>query len=345
MDENFMQLALRLHTPEELRQLSNYAHWIEGAIFLTVALILFLQVTGRMKARKADLLWPSLILGAGLFLLVYIFIHHAPDEFGLVWQVILTDPQQRQHVIMAMLLTIAAILQLFYVLKKLSFSWIPYAWPLVLISIGILFILHPQHGTREAIAYMKPYHTVLGAVVLLTGTTVAFAVKKHTSKVLRLAAIGLLTLSALLLLFYREPVGAYQMNRGRGETLEEEEMRVSRGGAVRDRVTFIKMLRARGATVAPAGEVSQEFFPLPGRVITVNGANVQVFEFVSDQEAMMQAQQINPDGSGTKTMMITWVDSVHFYQKGRIIVLYVGKDPETVALLEQLLGPQFAGTR
>lgn len=35
----------------------------------------------------------------------------------------------------------------------------------------------------------------------------------------------------------------------------------------------------------------------------------------------------------------------HFYRRERVIVLYVGADPEMLRVLVDLLGPQFAGAR
>lgn len=68
--------------PEELRQLSNYTHLIEGAIFLSAAFILFLKATGWMKEKKADMLCPELIFDAGVFLIVYIFVYHPLAQMG-----------------------------------------------------------------------------------------------------------------------------------------------------------------------------------------------------------------------------------------------------------------------
>lgn len=341
MDDS-MQLIFSLHTPEQLRMLSNWAHWIEGAIFLTAALILLLKVTGRIQSKKADLLWPGLILGAGVFLILYIFFHHPLNQLPLVWQVILVDPQQRQHMIMAILLVLVSLLQLLYLQKKIRSPLIPFAWPAVLVVIGIFFVFHPQHGTPEAIAYMKPYHTALGIVIILTGTAFMLSILKDKNKLLHFFSIGLLALAAFLLLFYREPAGSYQMDMQTDE-MERDNTPISHGGPVVDYVSLIDMLRSKGATVTPQGEVSQELFSMSGNAILVNRANVQVFTFGSELEAKTQAEQINPDGSGTKTMMITWVEPPHFYRKGKIIVLYVGSDPETISLLEQVLGEQFAG--
>ncbi len=39
----------------------------------------------------------------------------------------------------------------------------------------------------------------------------------------------------------------------------------------------------------------------------------------------------------------TWVAPPHFFQEGRVLVLYAGADQTVLAALTELLGPQFAG--
>lgn len=118
---------------------------------------------------------------------------------------------------------------------------------------------------------------------------------------------------------------------------------VSHGGPVTDNVSLIDTLRAAGATVEPAGEVEQAFFSPLGFVITVNGVDVQTFEYPDEAAAKAEANQVAPDGSSIGTTMVTWVETPHFYRQSRLIVLYVGADADTLALLESVLGPQFAG--
>jgi hypothetical protein len=117
----------------------------------------------------------------------------------------------------------------------------------------------------------------------------------------------------------------------------------SRTDPVSDYASLLEALRAAGATVEPADPVSQVFFGPEGQVIKVNAQDVQVFEYPDEAAAERDAQTISPDGSSTTTTMITWVDAPHFYKAGKLIVLYVGSDTDTLQLLEGLLGPQFAG--
>ena len=118
---------------------------------------------------------------------------------------------------------------------------------------------------------------------------------------------------------------------------------VSHGGPVKDYVSFIDNLRAKGATVEPAGEVEQPFFSVKGNIIKVNGEDVQVFEYPSADAAKKEADTVGPDGSSFPTIQISWIAPPHFYRTEKIIVLYVGSTRSSKDLLESLLGKQFAG--
>jgi len=117
----------------------------------------------------------------------------------------------------------------------------------------------------------------------------------------------------------------------------------SHSGPAEDYVGLIDELRANGAKVEPAGDISQPFFSVRGSALSVNGENVQVFEFEDDAAAKTEAETISPDGSSIGTSIVSWVATPHFYQKGRIIVLYVGTIQSVLNALEEILGTQIAG--
>jgi len=56
-----------------------------------------------------------------------------------------------------------------------------------------------------------------------------------------------------------------------------------------------------------------------------------------------EASQVAPDGGSIGTSMMMWMDDPHFYKVGRIIVLYIGSDEQTLTLLQSVMGTQFAG--
>jgi hypothetical protein len=113
--------------------------------------------------------------------------------------------------------------------------------------------------------------------------------------------------------------------------------------AVKDQAALISALESSGATVEIGEPISQVFFSAEGNILKVNGADVQVFEYESVEEMENEASQVSSDGGSIGTSMVTWVDVPHFYKANRIIVLYVGNDISVLDLLENALGPQFAG--
>ncbi len=117
----------------------------------------------------------------------------------------------------------------------------------------------------------------------------------------------------------------------------------SHSGPVKDYVSLFDNLRAAGATVEPAGDISQPFFSVTGNAITVNGENVQVFEYTDAAVADAEALLVSADGSSVGTTMVNWVAAPHFYKAGKLIVLYVGNDTTVINILEEVLGSQFAG--
>ena len=107
--------------------------------------------------------------------------------------------------------------------------------------------------------------------------------------------------------------------------------------------SLMTALRTAGATVDGGAAISQPFLSGAGRIMKVNGADVQAFEYTSPAAAEADAIRINPDGSGTATILVTWVGPPHFYRTGPMLVLYVGSQGDVIRPLEAVLGQQFAG--
>lgn len=107
---------------------------------------------------------------------------------------------------------------------------------------------------------------------------------------------------------------------------------------------LVASLRAQGARIALTNEkVSQPFFSRAGRVMTVNGEGVQVFEYSHALAADKEAKLVSSDGMRIGTTKPSWMAPPHFFQSGRLIVLYVGNEQTIVRILEGAIGRQFAG--
>ncbi len=148
----------------------------------------------------------------------------------------------------------------------------------------------------------------------------------------------IIVLTACDQLFFGTPLLHSSSNTG-----SPSEPTVAASTEVNDLESFLAALRAAGANVEAVGLITQPFFPVEGQAIQVNGADVQVFEFPTETDARSAASQISPDGGSAGTTMINWMATPHFYQAGKLIVLYVGDDSSITTLLTSVLNAQFAG--
>lgn len=100
---------------------------------------------------------------------------------------------------------------------------------------------------------------------------------------------------------------------------------------------FVSQVRNNGATVEIGEQLSQPFFDPAAQIVRINENDVQVFEF-SDVASREAAQAtISADGTSIGTSMVSWMDTPHFWGKGRLIILYVGSDTATINLLNTIL--------
>lgn len=112
---------------------------------------------------------------------------------------------------------------------------------------------------------------------------------------------------------------------------------------VDDLRSLSKALRDAGATIESNETIQQEFFTVEGRILKVNGTDVQVFEYKSADAMEAEAALVASDGGSVGTSMMMWMATPHFFKSGRLLVLYVGDDAAMLDLLKSALGEQFAG--
>lgn len=113
----------------------------------------------------------------------------------------------------------------------------------------------------------------------------------------------------------------------------------SHGNAIGGYVDLVDALRKAEVTVEPAGSIEQGFFSVQGLLVRVNGVEVQVYEYTSEELRLADSSQIQADGTLVGHSAIRWVAPPHFWAEGRLIVLYVGEDQATIDLFTSLLGP------
>ena len=123
---------------------------------------------------------------------------------------------------------------------------------------------------------------------------------------------------------------------------QARERRVA-AGPVTDYASLVRHLRAGGVSVGFEEEVEQPFFSVKGKVLRVRDEHVQVFEYPAAAAAQAEAGRVSANGMTVGTTKVHWLGPPHFYQRGKLLVLYVGENREVQKALEAALGPQFAG--
>ena len=126
----------------------------------------------------------------------------------------------------------------------------------------------------------------------------------------------------------------------------------SHAGPVKDQVSFIDELRKETNGMINIGSViNQPFLSVKGtqaNIVKLNNADIQIYEYDSNNLMSNEAKQISSDGSSVKTAsgsitQIDWNSTPHFYSTGRIMVIYIGTDSQVINILTNILGTQFAG--
>ncbi len=113
---------------------------------------------------------------------------------------------------------------------------------------------------------------------------------------------------------------------------------------VTDYASLVDNLGKAGATVVESAERGAlPSFSVQSKVITVNGGDVQVFEYENATTADNEAALVSPDGFSVGTSQILWIAPPHFYKAGKLIVRYIGESESVIGALEGALGSQFAG--
>jgi hypothetical protein len=83
-------------------------------------------------------------------------------------------------------------------------------------------------------------------------------------------------------------------------------------------------------------------FSVRARQVRVYGGDTKVFEYATSDDANRDGGMVSSDGGTIGRTAFSWIDAPHFYRSGRVLALYVGRDPAVMQPLEAILGTPFA---
>ena len=112
-----------------------------------------------------------------------------------------------------------------------------------------------------------------------------------------------------------------------------------------DRAAFVAELKKLGHAVEAKGPITQPFLSIAGQFVSIDGHDVQTFEYANEPALKAATAKISADGSTVGDTRIGWVEPPHFFRKGKLLVLYVGVSQKVTETLTAALGPQIAGEK
>jgi hypothetical protein len=178
---------------------SEQVHWIGGAAFSAIALLLLAREMLGLSAGWWAYLIPLLFIGYGLESLVDLWVHGSavPANYGR---------ESRQHLLQGGPLLVGGIVQWNVARGRLRGWWWQLAVPLALVALAVGFAMHDQHGASEtAMLLMATQHRAFAIVLGLAAAARFLRVLPATShRVPEATWLVPLLGFGLLMLTYRE---------------------------------------------------------------------------------------------------------------------------------------------
>ncbi|SMQ80952.1 hypothetical protein SAMN05444673_4055 [Bacillus sp. OV166] len=104
---------------------------------------------------------------------------------------------------------------------------------------------------------------------------------------------------------------------------------------------LIQKLQEEDHTVIEMGvgnSSGPRLFSVNATYYKVDGKPLAIYEFPNEKEAKKESKTISEDGTRIGRVIVEPIDIPHFYQKGEIIVSYIGSDTKLEKDLENVLG-------
>lgn len=122
---------------------------------------------------------------------------------------------------------------------------------------------------------------------------------------------------------------------------------------VEDYKSFISYIKGLGLNVASETKAVSDLYGGDITEIKTNGESIYVLEYPNEIDSRQMASQISPDAStitkvrANGTSQIITIDRTkiptYYFHKGKLIVIYAGNNEAIAKILEEVLGPKFAG--
>ena len=94
-------------------------------------------------------------------------------------------------------------------------------------------------------------------------------------------------------------------------------------------------------------DAQEDFLPTTRKRITIGSDTLDIYVYKNSRDMEEDSKRISADGSrytdDEKSMTVEWISYPHFYEKGSIIIQYIGTNEKILSDLKAICGNQFAG--
>jgi hypothetical protein len=110
-----------------------------------------------------------------------------------------------------------------------------------------------------------------------------------------------------------------------------------------------QFLSDHGVQMTFESEQDLGYLDVPGRIYRLAGQDsLEVHTYPDAATALAVSRRVAPNGRSIGdpaggSIGVEWLGTPHFFRSGPLIVVYVGKNPDTLQTLTRALGPPFAG--
>lgn len=127
-------------------------------------------------------------------------------------------------------------------------------------------------------------------------------------------------------------------NENNAENFTEEESKYNKDSVLKD-------LKAKGfnpkvTDTDAKAKNNEKVFSVDKQVVKIKGGELSLYEYAKDAKTSLKndINSIENKGNMINGMNMTWNTSPHFYNKGRVIVVYDGDSKEIMTSLNEILG-------
>jgi hypothetical protein len=106
---------------------------------------------------------------------------------------------------------------------------------------------------------------------------------------------------------------------------------------------LFSVMEQMGLSPSATGNITKDDFSVPGTLVAMAGDNIQIFEYPSALAAARESEVFIKESAAVASTMRSWERQASIYNKGSLVVYYLGANQEIMKALVATMGPPIVG--